>query len=79
MSDTTHENVAPTPPENITNQVEAVQDIVIDFTKSSEDGKYSFSDAIHIPANHTFTEEEIESMKQERFDNWLSFILAEVK
>lgn len=48
----------------------------IDFTKTSEDGKYSFSDALHLNDNHTFTEAEIEAMKQERFDNWLAYILA---
>jgi hypothetical protein len=52
--------------------------MVIDFTKTSEDGKYSFSDALHLDDNHTFTEEEIEAMKQERFDNWLAYILAPV-
>lgn len=50
--------------------------MVIDFTKTSEDGKYSFSDALHLDDDHTFTEEEIEAMKQERFDNWLAYILA---
>jgi hypothetical protein len=30
-----------------------------------------FRDALHLPDNHTFTEEEIAAMKQERLDNWL--------
>ena len=46
----------------------------IDFTKT--DGKYSFSDALYLDDDHTFTEEEIEAMKQQRFDNWLAYILA---
>lgn len=50
--------------------------MVIDFTKTSEDGIYSFSDALHLDDNHTFTEAEIEAMKQQRFDNWLAYILA---
>jgi hypothetical protein len=49
--------------------------IKIDFTKSSADGVYSYSDALHLPANHTYTEEQIEAMKQERFDRWLNMIL----
>ena len=48
--------------------------IKIDFTKSSEDGIYTYSDALHLPANHTYTEEQIEAMKQERFDRWLALI-----
>lgn len=49
--------------------------IKIDFIKSSEDGVYTYSDAIHLPANHTYTDDEIEAMKQERFNNWLNMIL----
>jgi hypothetical protein len=49
--------------------------IKIDFIKTSEDGVYSFSDALHLPINHTYTEEEIEAMKQARFDKWLALIL----
>ena len=50
--------------------------MVIDFTKTSEDGKYSFSDALHLDDDHTFTEEEIEAMKQLRFDSWLAYVLG---
>jgi len=49
--------------------------IKIDFIKTSDDGVYSFSDALHLPINHTYTDEEIEAMKQERFDNWMNYIL----
>lgn len=49
--------------------------IKINFTKTSDDGIYSYTDAIHLPENHSFTEEQIETMKQERFDRWLNFIL----
>jgi len=49
--------------------------IKIDFTKTSNDGTYSYTDALHLPENHSFTEEQIEAMKQERFDNWLNMIL----
>jgi hypothetical protein len=43
--------------------------IKIDFTKTSEDGVYSFSDALHLPINHSYTDEEIEAMKQARFES----------
>lgn len=49
--------------------------IKIDFTKTSGDGVYSFSDALHLRADHSYTEEQIEAMKQARFDNWLNMIL----
>lgn len=49
--------------------------IKIDFIKTSADGIYSYSDALFLPANHSHTEEEIEAMKQERFDRWLNMIL----
>jgi hypothetical protein len=52
-----------------------METIKIDFTKTSEDGTYSFSDALHLPINHSYTEEQIEAMKQARFDNWLNMIL----
>ena len=52
-----------------------MENIKIDFTKTSEDGVYSFSDALHLPINHTYTDEEIEAMKQARFDRWLDMIL----
>jgi hypothetical protein len=52
-----------------------MEKIKIDFTKTSEDGVYSFSDALHLPINHPYTYEEIETMKQERFDRWLNMIL----
>ena len=52
-----------------------MEKIKINFIKSSEDGVYSLSDALHLPANHTYTDEEIEAMKQQRFDNWLYMIM----
>jgi hypothetical protein len=52
-----------------------MEKIKIDFTKTSSDGVYSFSDALHLPINHSYTDEEIEAMKQARFDNWHNMIL----
>lgn len=33
-----------------------------------------FCDALHLNDGHTFTEAEIEAMKQERLSNWLAII-----
>jgi hypothetical protein len=33
-----------------------------------------FSDALYLPEDHTFTEEQIEAMKQERLNNWLAIV-----
>ena len=47
--------------------------VVINF--QIEEGPFKFSDAIHLPSDHAFTEEQIEAMKQERFQNWKNFVL----
>lgn len=47
--------------------------IKIDFTYT--DGTFNYSDALYLPEDHTFTEEQIEAMKKERFDNWKDFVL----
>jgi len=41
----------------------------IRFTFETEFG--AFSDALHLDDDHTFTEAEVEAMKQERLANWL--------
>jgi hypothetical protein len=48
--------------------------IKIDFRM--DNGTFNFSDALHLPANHTYTEQEIEAMKQARFDAWIAVITA---
>ena len=48
--------------------------IKIDFSFSSQHG--TFSDALHLPDDHAFTDTEIEAMKQQRFDNWIAVITA---
>lgn len=41
----------------------------------SFDTKYGiFSDALHLPDDQEFTEQEIESMKEQRRDNWVAYI-----
>ena len=47
--------------------------IQINFTKQTPSGA-TYSDALYLPANHTFTEEEIEAMKQKRYDDWYEYI-----
>lgn len=41
----------------------------IDFEFTTSYGV--FRDALHLPDDHTFTNEQITAMKQERVDNWL--------
>ena len=33
-----------------------------------------FADALHLPDNHTFTLDQIEAMKDERFNNWVNAV-----
>ena len=42
----------------------------IDFSFSSQYG--TFSDALHLPDDHRLSDEQIEAMKQQRFDNWIA-------
>lgn len=44
--------------------------IKIDFEKISEDEMMIYRDALYLPDDHTYTNEEIEAMKQDRFDRW---------
>lgn len=46
----------------------------IDFSFDTQYGK--FCDALHLPDDHTFTESEIDTMKQQRLDNWIAVITA---
>jgi hypothetical protein len=46
----------------------------IDFTFNTDYGV--FSDAISLPDDHTFTDDEIEAIKQERVNNWIAIITA---
>lgn len=43
--------------------------IKIDFEFTTHYGK--FRDALYLPDDHSFTNEQIASMQQERLDNWL--------
>jgi hypothetical protein len=35
-----------------------------------------FRDALYFPDDHTFTDEEIQAMKQQRVDNWIAAVTA---
>jgi hypothetical protein len=45
----------------------------IDFEIQTNYGMYR--DALHLPDEHTLSEEEITAMKQARVANWVDFIL----
>ena len=44
----------------------------IRFTFETQYGP--FSDALYLDEDHTFTEAEVEAMKQERLTNWLAVV-----
>jgi hypothetical protein len=46
--------------------------IKIDFSFETPYGK--FADALHLFEDHTFSDEEIQAMKQQRLDNWLAIV-----
>lgn len=46
----------------------------IRFTLDSQFGKYT--DALTLPDDHSFSDEEIEAMKQQRLNNWLAVMTA---
>lgn len=46
----------------------------IDFEFDTPHGL--FRDALHLPDDHTFTDEEIQAMKQQRVDNWIAVVTA---
>ena len=37
-----------------------------------------FRDALHLPDDHTLTDDEIQAMKQQRLDNWIAIVSAPV-
>ena len=46
----------------------------IDFEFTTAHGL--FRDALHLPDDHAFTDEEIQAMKQRRVDNWIAVVTA---
>ena len=48
--------------------------IKIDFEFDTPHGV--FRDALHLPDDHAFTEDEIQAMKEQRRDNWIAIVTA---
>lgn len=48
--------------------------IKIDFEFETAHGK--FADALHLPDDHSYTEAEIQAMKEQRRDNWIAIVTA---
>ncbi len=48
--------------------------IKIDFEFETPHGK--FADALHLPDDHTFTDAEIQTMKEQRRGNWVAIVTA---
>jgi hypothetical protein len=46
--------------------------IKIDFEKTN--GIYTLIDAICLPDDHKLSDEELEDIKQKRFDDWIQII-----
>lgn len=46
----------------------------IDFEFTTKFGV--FRDALHLPDGHTFSDTDIQAMKQERLNNWLAIVDA---
>ena len=46
----------------------------IDFEFDTPHGV--FRDALHLPDDHTFTDDEIQAMQQQRVDNWIAVVTA---
>lgn len=48
--------------------------IKIDFEFDTEYGV--FRDALHLPDDHGLTDAEIQTMKEQRRDNWIAIVTA---
>lgn len=48
--------------------------IKIDFEFDTSYGKYR--DALWLPDNHTYTDAEIQAMKEQRRDSWIAIVSA---
>jgi len=46
----------------------------IDFEFQTAHGV--FRDALHLADDHTFADDEIQAMKQQRVDNWIAVVSA---
>lgn len=48
--------------------------IKIDFEFDSQYGV--FRDALHLPEDHGLSDDEVQALKQQRFDNWIAIVNA---
>lgn len=46
--------------------------VKIDFEFDSQYGV--FRDALHLPDDHGLSDDEVQALKQQRFDNWLAIV-----
>ena len=46
----------------------------IDFEYQTNHGL--FRDALHLPDDHSFTDADIQAMKEQRRDNWIAVVAA---
>lgn len=46
--------------------------MILQFSYETKYG--TFSDALVLPDNHTYTNDDLEKMKLQRRDNWISYI-----
>ena len=46
----------------------------IDFEFETEHGL--FRDALHLPEDHSLSEEQLQAMKEQRRDNWIAVVTA---
>jgi hypothetical protein len=46
----------------------------IDFSFDTSYG--TFSDAIHLPDDHNLTDDEIEAIKQQRLNDWITAVTS---
>lgn len=53
--------------------------IKIDFEKTNPEGTMTYKDALYLPEDNMYTDDEIETMKQARFDNWYAIINSAVE
>jgi hypothetical protein len=44
----------------------------IDFSFETQYGR--FADALHLPDDQTFSDADIEAMKQQRLNNWIAIV-----
>lgn len=54
--------------------VYGVSMIKIDFSFETPHGK--FADALHLPDDHSLSDAEIQTMKEQRRDNWIAIVTA---